>query len=295
MMESEDAFDFPASMSSDMRQLIIWMMEARPASRPQSVEDIEQRMGVIVAPKVPEPIRMTESVDAILHEASEETILDEPSAETRLHNEPSSQYPIVRLTPEFMRAIQKYEILGTFNEGYACVKRNNKWGYINTKGEEVIPCKYGFANSFSEGLAGIVHAGFWSLDYYGFINTKGQEIIPRKYDAVGNFSEGLAWVICYGLASLIQKGKKLYHVNMIVQGDFSEGLAWVTRDVFLNRKYGFINAKGQEIIPFRYSDAGNFSDGLAYVRHKGKYGFINAKGEEVIHLTMKAPAISRKV
>ena len=281
MMEGEDAFHFPASVSSDMRQLIIWMMEARPASRPQSVEEIGQRMGQVEEVKTPEPIKITESVDTVLHA---------PSVETRLHEtvETASKYPIVSLTPEFIEAIQKYKELGTFSEGYASVKRKNKWGYINTKGEEVILCLYGDANRFSEGLAGIRHDGFWALDYYGFINAKGQEIIPRKYDAVGNFSEGLAWVRCHDVWKSIQYGFINIEDQEIVPckydgaGDFSEGLAWVVRDSFLSKKYGFINAKGQEAIPFKYSDAGNFSEGLAYVKYEGGYGFINAKGEDII-------------
>ena len=37
-------FRFPDAVSSEMRQLVVWMMNARPASRPQSVEAIEFRL-----------------------------------------------------------------------------------------------------------------------------------------------------------------------------------------------------------------------------------------------------------
>ena len=104
---------------------------------------------------------------------------------------------IVELTPEFVSAIQKYEKLGPFSEGLAAVMRDGKWGYINTKGEEVIPCQfpnpddYYIASPFSEGLALVQKEGKW-----GFVNTEGVEAIPISIEAeaVGRFSEGLAFV-----------------------------------------------------------------------------------------------------
>ena len=38
------------------------------------------------------------------------------------------------------------------------------------------------------------------------------------------------------------------------------------------RLFGVINSKGKEVIPLKYDEAGNFSDGLAKVRIGGKYG-----------------------
>jgi len=66
---------------------------------------------------------------------------------------------------------------------------NNKWGYIDEKGKEVIPFKYDDAKNFSEGLAAIKHNGKW-----GFIDNRGLEIISCKYDITTPFFEGLAQV-----------------------------------------------------------------------------------------------------
>ena len=62
---------------------------------------------------------------------------------------------LVQLTPEFIEAIQKYDRLSLFSEGYAAVCKNGKWGYIDKTGQEVIPCKYDWANPFHEGLASV--------------------------------------------------------------------------------------------------------------------------------------------
>lgn len=44
--DGEDAFDFSPELSDDMRQLIVWLMQPRRKARPQSVGEIEERMGV---------------------------------------------------------------------------------------------------------------------------------------------------------------------------------------------------------------------------------------------------------
>ena len=60
--------------------------------------------------------------------------------------------------------------------------------------------------------------------------------------------------------------------------DFSEGLAKVR----LNDKYGFIDKSGNEVIPLKYDYACEFSEGLAKVYLNYKYGFIDKGGNEVI-------------
>ena len=38
-----------------------------------------------------------------------------------------------------------YSDIRPFVNGYAAVKRDNLWGFVNTDGVEVIPCKYYYA------------------------------------------------------------------------------------------------------------------------------------------------------
>ena len=300
MMEGEDAFHFPASLSSDMRQLIIWMMEARPASRPQSVEEIGQRMGQVEEVKTPEPIKITESVDTVLHDTS---------AETRLHESVAPlKHPIVKLTPELIEAVHKYGKIEPFCEGYAKVERNGKYGFINIDGIEVVPCQYDCAWDFSGGLApvelndkrGFVNtdgvevipcqyddAWFFSdgmapieLDgKWGFINTDGTEVIPHLYDYAWNFTEGMAPVLRNGKWGFINTfSAEVIPCQYDDVEKFSEGLARIKS----NGNYGFINTDGVEVIPCRYSNAWGFSEGLARVWNNGKYGFINTDGVEII-------------
>lgn len=48
------------------------------------------------------------------------------------------------------------------------------------------------------------------------------------------------------------------------------------------QRYGYKDATGRPAFPHRYEDARHFAEGLAMVRVTGKWGYINLKGETVI-------------
>ena len=60
----------------------------------------------------------------------------------------------------------------SFNEGFAAVQKDGKWGYINTKGEQIVECKFDDAMGFNEGFAAVQKDG-----KRGYINTKGCFVI----------------------------------------------------------------------------------------------------------------------
>ena len=68
--------------------------------------------------------------------------------------------------------MNKYNSVYDFSEGLAGVETNDKWGFVNKSGKEVIPCKYDDVYDFSEGLAGVKMNGKW-----GFVNKSGKEVI----------------------------------------------------------------------------------------------------------------------
>ena len=66
----------------------------------------------------------------------------------------------------------EFDYAGNFNEGFSAVKKDGKWGYINTKGEQIVECKFDDAYYFNEGFARVKKDGKW-----GYINTKGCSVI----------------------------------------------------------------------------------------------------------------------
>ena len=82
-----------------------------------------------------------------------------------------------------------FDGVSDFSEGLASVQKDGKRGYINTKGEQIIECKFDYADDFNEGFAAVQKDGKW-----GYINTKGEQAIECKFDDACYFSEGFAGV-----------------------------------------------------------------------------------------------------
>lgn len=55
----------------------------------------------------------------------------------------------------------------------------------------------------------------------------------------------------------------------------------------MNEKSGFIDLKGNIVIPFNYEYCDGFSEGLAVVRQDGLYGFINKKENLSFHVNIQ--------
>lgn len=171
----------------------------------------------------------------------------------------------------------KYDDVGSFSNGLAEVKLNNKWGYVDKTGKEITPLKYDGVERFFAGLARV------RLNTkYGFIDNAGKEIIPLKYDEAGVNFIGLSRVKLNGKWGYIDKtGKELIPLKYEAAGYFSEGLAPVN----LNYTWGFVDKTDNVVIPFKYDDAESFCEGLARVRLNYKFGFVDKMGNEVIPLT----------
>lgn len=182
--------------------------------------------------------------------------------------------------------IPKYDFVYSFSEGLACVKLNDKYGFIDKRGQEVIPIKCDWKpNSFGEGNSpdeGKFSEGLVRVelnDKYGYIDKAGREVIPIKYDFSSRSKEGLVWVFNDHEHSYFDNtGREIIQIRYEWVGEFSEGLA----EVWLNGKRGFINNKGEEVIQLKYDSVGSFNEGLAQVELNGRCGYIDKVGREVI-------------
>jgi hypothetical protein len=178
----------------------------------------------------------------------------------------------------------------------ALIIKNHKFGFINTKGQLVIPPIYSSAYSFSEGMAPVSKNG----EFYGFINKEGKLVIKEKYNFVGHFSEGLALVYKNQKTGFIDKSGK-YVIKPDYYGlslySFSEGLTPIVApkgtliDIgdkkvagYKNYKYGYIDKQENWIIKPTFYEAKPFSSGFAAVKLKenGKWGYIDKTGKFII-------------
>ena len=171
-----------------------------------------------------------------------------------------------------------------FSEGLAFVCDKDSGGRIlciDKKGNTKFELKnIDYASSFSEGLA-----AFRKGDKVGFIDKKGNLVVPAQYSWGTDFSEGLAFVCDKDSGGRIlcidKKGNTKFELrNIDYAGSFSEGLAPIRK----GDKIGFIDKTGKIIVKPQFDRVEDFQEGLAAVCKNAKWGFINKKGEIVINL-----------
>ncbi|HQZ83362.1 MAG TPA: WG repeat-containing protein [Pyrinomonadaceae bacterium] len=187
----------------------------------------------------------------------------------------------------------QFDDAGPFHEGYAVVRENGKYKYINEKGE-VLTGGFDYAKTFSEGLAVVNVGGKW-----GYIDLTGRVAIPLQYSRpepygpsmkqsspISSFSEGLAGVEIGGRNAYINKaGTIVLWLPKGVNGaDFSEEYAvvWQWNSARAIFEYGLIDKTGKLVIPMVHRHLFEVSEGLVGYQSGLKFGFLSTSGSPVI-------------
>ncbi|MDD4149293.1 MAG: WG repeat-containing protein, partial [Bacteroidales bacterium] len=87
-----------------------------------------------------------------------------------------------------LSAQPKYDSIGQFDlckTNWAMIKIDNKLGFINNKGKEIVKPVYDSIGQFD------VCKTNWAMikigNKLGFINNKGKEVVKPVYDSIGQF------------------------------------------------------------------------------------------------------------
>ena len=189
--------------------------------------------------------------------------------------------------------------------------KNEKYGYIDIKGNTVIDFQFDSTSGFDENGYALVSVGskvglidkkgkyilntvyddLWLLEddlycfcennKYGLIDTDGTEIAAPQFDSIVSAGDGYLYVVLGDKIGLIDlEGKYVINPVYAQLYNYSNGLFLAGDDTY----YGYVNAKGEQVIALQFDDASGFADcGVACVRKGDRYGYINTKGEYVIN------------
>ena len=184
----------------------------------------------------------------------------------------------------------------SFAEGVAAVSLNGWAGFVDTKGNIIVPFEYVNAEHFQNGLAPIKIFDDVEREYKcGFIDKTGKEIIPCEYYEVHHFFDGRALVVerWNGYGFIDERGNEIVPCCNLLLRDYIGEMYYdynfcEERAIFCkkdSKRCGYIDIKGKEITPLEYWGAKPFSEGLGAVRSKYGWGFVDKTGVEVIPCT----------
>jgi hypothetical protein len=177
-----------------------------------------------------------------------------------------------------------------------------KWGFIDRTGKIVIPPQFDNVGEFHSGLAAVNYETPGKPSQWEFIDKSGKVVVGPGAGGTYGFSDGLALVMDTRSASFIDTHGKTVFKPEAGSGiakvcNFHEGLAAVTKyDRItsttvvqpINGHAGYIDHSGRIAIPFRYTDASDFSEGLAAVKVNQLWGYIDKSGKFVIPATYQS-------
>lgn len=194
---------------------------------------------------------------------------------------------------------------------FLALKLNDKWGFIDSKGNDVTQYKYEDIICFNDsnftakynGHCGVsdyqnnilIPFKYDEIDYkmdekcpvtkvklnerYGLYNSKNEEVLPCEYGVFYSNEYGYLTIQKFESENYKTKRKALVEAEtgkIIIPFEYIDMGNYSEGLVACqkpNGQYGFLDLKGNVVVPFIYSDAGDFSEGLAPVYKQ--VGFMN--------------------
>lgn len=217
------------------------------------------------------------------------------------------------------------DVADTFSMNISYVKDRNLWGYITRNGEPLTAIKYSAVFHFHGGMAAVgIKDG--KENKYGYIDETGREVVPLIYESVAiycNDNHGFvkksgkwAYVDKNGIPltdfnitgfSVIQEGgyvtvsfdsgfdasKPVYNNVLDSEGHLLNDKIYknvwaLCQDYFCIKKsddtWCWLNKQGEECFDNGYTEVGSFSEGVAFAGKPGNYIYIDTSGNEAINI-----------
>ena len=170
---------------------------------------------------------------------------------------------------------ERYDSISGFSEGLCDIKFNDKWGYINLKGNEVIEPQYDSAHSFSK--EGLAHVNYNNKE--SFIDKEGNVVISAD-KILTRFNCNRAAIEINNKKYLIDREcNKTCQIKADSIYPFgSDSLSTIIKNGCASK----IDTCGKIILSTKYQEISHFVKNLAFIKKNDKIGVINRNGKEII-------------
>ncbi len=171
------------------------------------------------------------------------------------------------------------------------MKKDGRWGYVDTAGSLVIEPKFDEAGGFSGDYAVVREGG-----RYGVIDRTGAFRCPPTYERLSPFCAGVFKTEDGGLVVLLDKTAE--YLSSQTYGRFESGKNGLIK-IEKNGLYGLINLRGNIVLKPKYAQIDDYNDwcaivayneigilgkargGLRALKGMGDYFIVNLQGERL--------------
>lgn len=184
------------------------------------------------------------------------------------------------------RCSDYYSYLGKQKEGHRIVKKygDSKFGVIDSLRNVVVPLIYDDTKNFvSHGLLGVAQNDKW-----GFVNMKGEVVTELKYHSVGMHEKGAA-AVCDSINGKKLFGVIDVQNNLLIPISWDDASYYIEDGqklkkawVKLNDKYSLYDVMTSEIRYENEFDEPIYNGGYWYMRKGDKWGLLDVEGKILI-------------
>lgn len=169
-----------------------------------------------------------------------------------------------------------FDNANNFQNGFACVGLNDKWSFINSNGDLISDTWFDEVDDFRNGFSKIM-----LNNQYNFINTNGRIISNTWFDDTSDFVNDFAIVELNNKESVIDSDGNLINNGKL----WFDYVDFFSKDGFakvqLDDRYNLLNSKGKLISNTWFDEISDFNNNLAIVVLNDKENYINTNGELV--------------
>lgn len=178
----------------------------------------------------------------------------------------------------------KYDYALPFQNGYALVRLDYKWGLIKENGQVILEPIARQVSMFDSNGLSVVRVENMS----GVINTNGTLVVPLKYSNVNVRPNFIQVTNSNNQSALLDLSGKIivdfnYRSFRFPEPPFESSNLIVTE---IDQKYGLIELKEkgkfQELIPPQYEYLNILNNKLLEAKKNGKWGLVNSKNEKIL-------------
>ncbi len=169
-----------------------------------------------------------------------------------------------------------YLALEAFRNGFARVKgRNNLWGMIDSRGQEVLAPARKEIGVYSNGLIPVRNDG---QEGWFFVDTADQVKLPGPYFKVGPFENGITMVSSRsGENVVIDTSGDTLSIGRGIPQFLSNGLIGMKDTTLKTTRYFYADANGRNVFARYFREISPYQKGIASVKKISDFGWENEK------------------
>lgn len=218
---------------------------------------------------IAEDSQNTEKIFNEMQEQILDTEMQEELAQTNINSEEIAEQE----TESENASEQETENVKIDYEELQCIRRSDKYGYVDEIGRTVLPFVYDDAAPYMEGLA-----YFRIGEDYGFMDETQTPVFYLDCDSVSNFGDGFAYISIDARYGYIDRSGEIVIEPVYHDADnFQDGYAVIMK----NGKFGVIDKTGKEVVEPKYKNIDRGGENFV-VQENEKYQIVNREGQNLL-------------